>query len=82
MADYWQTMILPMLEGAKMTVLLFFYRHSGIDSIRLFTNTRRKKSDKTTRLACTYVYLYHAWYTTITTIIINLLWFTYAASNR
>ena len=24
MADYWQTMILPMLEGAKMTVLLFF----------------------------------------------------------
>jgi len=24
MADYWQTMVLPMLEGAKMTVLLFF----------------------------------------------------------
>ncbi len=23
MVDYWQTMILPMLEGAKMTVLLF-----------------------------------------------------------
>lgn len=82
MTDYWQTMIWPMLEGAKMTVILFFIAILiSIPFGFLLTLAVKSRIKPLSWLAHTYI-LYHAWYTTIATIIINLLWSTYAASNR
>ncbi|CAM5467859.1 hypothetical protein LSPH24S_02423 [Lysinibacillus sphaericus] len=82
MADYWHTMILPMLEGAKMTVLLFIIAILVSFPTRFFAYISCEKPYQTTVLASQYVYLCHARYTAITTIVINLLRFTDGAGNR
>ena len=70
--DYFISILMPMLEGAQMTVLLFLIAIVVSIPLGFLLTLAVKSSFKPIVLACSGLYLCDAWYPAITAIIIHL----------